>query len=463
MRYPLLFIPYFLAVIFDSDPDISYMIAWLGSFWIFWLSISDRIKPLRKDLPLADQFMRPVILTQLIFAGYMAVTSIFFFLDLHEFAFTSKPLFHLNGWKWIPVVAKCQRMYCLAHACFTSALLFFERENNHLPNRFKVVTFNSESLLWFTGLFLVLSILSRFIPGMVQLLTRFTNLTLITSILALVFAIREKRRFLILFGWALFASNMLAAFLSGWKEVVLVPLIILFVLIYPNYKRLVIIVGVPFFILLLYFLPAYNEIVRAKSWSKGVESQKAATDALDKIRQGKVDVQDRNWDFLVLRISEIYMFTKYAQFVPDRHEYYGMQIASQALAALVPRVLIDNKENLEELVMKRVFEAGITSKRGNSISAKPAVVVDAYLSGAELGIVITFLIVGSLAAISSLECERLFGGYMQGSAWMYTGLFSVFWRGNCFEFMLGTVFWSFVVMYLLFIAGKQFGLIKRVP
>jgi hypothetical protein len=35
------------------------------------------------------------------------------------------------------------------------------------------------------------------------------------------------------------------------------------------------------------------------------------------------------------------------------------------------------------------------------------------------------------------------------------------WKGQAFEFFFNTVFWSFIIMYALFVAGRMFGLIYR--
>ncbi|MBS1503819.1 MAG: hypothetical protein JST32_17250, partial [Bacteroidetes bacterium] len=44
-RYIVLYLPWMLSVIFRSDVEFSYWIAWLGSFLIFFLTLSGWVRP----------------------------------------------------------------------------------------------------------------------------------------------------------------------------------------------------------------------------------------------------------------------------------------------------------------------------------------------------------------------------------------------------------------------------------
>ena len=94
-------------------------------------------------------------------------------------------------------------------------------------------------------------------------------------------------------------------------------------------------------------------------------------------------------------------------------------------------------------------------------SAKPAVIVDGFLSGGVLGIWITLFLYGAFAQGINNKAEELFGGYFLGSAFVYTGLFRMFWRGNCFEFLFNNIFWSFISMYILFYLLKKIGVLYQ--
>ena len=103
---------------------------------------------------------------------------------------------------------------------------------------------------------------------------------------------------------------------------------------------------------------------------------------------------------------------------------------------------------MEDLVMERVYAAGVVN-RGSNVSAKPAFVVDAYLSDGAVGVFIALLIYGALTQLISTLAERLFGGYVLGTALIFTGLFQILWRGLSFEFLINAVFWSVVSMLLI--------------
>ena len=79
-RYFVLFIPWLMATLIQSYAIESYFIAWLGTILIFILTLSGWVKPLPNDLPIEQQLLRPIFLVQIIFAGYMSFTSIFYFL-----------------------------------------------------------------------------------------------------------------------------------------------------------------------------------------------------------------------------------------------------------------------------------------------------------------------------------------------------------------------------------------------
>jgi hypothetical protein len=78
-RVLVLFLPWVFALVLKDIPVLSYFVAWLGSFLIFFLTMSGWVKPVPKDRTIAEQLMRPLFLVQIIFAGYMASTTIFYF------------------------------------------------------------------------------------------------------------------------------------------------------------------------------------------------------------------------------------------------------------------------------------------------------------------------------------------------------------------------------------------------
>jgi hypothetical protein len=108
--------------------------------------------------------------------------------------------------------------------------------------------------------------------------------------------------------------------------------------------------------------------------------------------------------------------------------------------------------------MERVYENDVV-ERHSGASAKPKFVVDAYLSWGALGLLIGSLLYGMVASLASRLAERWFGGYLLGSGLVYLSLFRILWMSNSFEFLFNTVFWSFVFMGILFVAGRMSGLL----
>src|SRR5690625_4428287 len=88
--YALLFVPYLASLGASGSPGTSYMIAWSGSWFILWMSLSGKVKPLPTDRPFRHQILRPIIFTQLVFVRSNGLTSIFCFFDLNGFYYLSR-------------------------------------------------------------------------------------------------------------------------------------------------------------------------------------------------------------------------------------------------------------------------------------------------------------------------------------------------------------------------------------
>src|ERR1700749_665854 len=122
----ILFLPWLIALIFQNFLVFSYFTAWLGSFLIFGLTLSGWARPIPKDRAIAEQLMRPIFLVQITFAGYMATTSIFYFLDTMGYIY-----FHPSGLSMLvdqerlAGLAQSQRYYCLGHASMVTGILVF--------------------------------------------------------------------------------------------------------------------------------------------------------------------------------------------------------------------------------------------------------------------------------------------------------------------------------------------------
>jgi len=457
-RLGLLFIPYLLAVLFQDAPSLSYAIAWLGSFWIFYLTLSGKIKTLPGEGSLAHQLFRPIGTTQIVFAGYTAVTSIFYFLSLKGYYYFDHSALAVASSHELTLAAEAQRYYVLVHAAFATGVLIFMdyRRSGAWKLREDIDRTRFMLVLAVGSLFVAQAL--KWAPGLGQVQVRLAVLALVASVLSFALSVIQGRSGLILLNAGVYGVNLVEAFLSGWKEEVLVVFLLLGIFLYPVYKRTVAVFAPVGLAVLLVLLPAYNGIFRDLNWEGNIDTRKAAEVAMNQVMEGRVDVARQNWSFLTNRFSEIGLFTNYIDDVPDRRPYYGSTIVENGLLGVIPRALWAGKPNMERLAMERAYDHGGIS-RNSEVSAKPQFVVDAYLSWGALGVLIGGVIFGMVASLASRLAERWFGGYLLGSGLVYTAFFRIFWKGSAFEFFIGAVFWSFVLMGLLFLAGRITGIL----
>lgn len=460
-RFLLLILPWILSVLFNAIPLISYFIAWFGSFYIFYLSVKGHIKPIPHDLKFSEQLMRPLFLPHIIFAGYMCCTSIFYLMSvLGYYNFTAPASNYFVDLNQLEYVAQCQRYYCLGHAAFVTGIIThmdYTKKPKYYLNIKDTATFlllAAIILLPFANLFLL-------IPGLRQFFFQFQALSFMAGTLALAFAIPLKKPGNTILCGILFFTNVSQALLSGFKEPIIISFLVLGVFLYPFYKKFVLITFIPVMFILFFLLPTYARVFRANAWSGEETSENASEIAIDAVlNQTDEEVDESNWDFLTGRLSEISMFTIYAKSTPLQIDYYGLDLVKQAVMVIIPRAFWPEKPIPEEIVMERVYNAGVVA-RGSIVSAKPPIIVDGYLSGGSMGIVITLFLYGSVNQLISRKAEKLFGGYIIGTAFIFSGLFQIFWRGNSFEFLFNSVMWSFISMMAIFYVLKYYKIIKE--
>ena len=142
------------------------------------------------------------------------------------------------------------------------------------------------------------------------------------------------------------------------------------------------------------------------------------------------------------------MFTNFVKSTPEKVDFYKFQLLQQSAIVLVPRALWPSKPITEDMVMERVYNADVIN-RGSNVSAKPAYIVDAYLSYGVLGILIALFAYGAVTQAISQHAEKLFGGYILGTALIFSGLFQILWRGLSFEFLINSVFWAYISMLII--------------
>lgn len=453
--YALLYVPFVGALLLSGAPLASFFIAWAGSFWILWLSLSGRVKPFEGGGTALDQILRPIALTQILFVTYNFVGSVFYVADLFGYYYLEQLTGGVVPYGEVAVVAEAQRYYVLAHASIVVGM--FAAMDYTRSGEWQVRPLRNPPLALFA--IAVAAYLGAEALGVGnQFGGRLDRFSLIATILGLALAIVERRWSLILVGSALYLFSISEALLSGWKEEVLTPVLLLAVFLYP-YARRLILFGAPIaLVFLLAVLPAYTNVVRSMSWRGGAEAEEGAAVAIEEIREGGIDLGQTNWSFLAYRLTQVSMFTEFIHWVDSGGGHYGTQILEQAAIGLVPRALWSEKPNMEVLAMERIYAMGIVESYSD-VSAKSPYVVDGYLSYGTAGVALFSLLFGLLASWGSRASERWFGGYLWGGGLVFTAMFTVFWKGSGFEFFFNTVLWSFILLVPLFWIGRSTGVL----
>ena len=451
-----IFAPWLISSFVSYNPVASYCFAWLGSFFIFYYSTKRVMKAMNTDLELHFQVMRPLILIQLIYAGLMCASSIFFFLDHLGYYFWSgfqQREFKVNA--FTDQLAYCQRLYVFAHAALVSGMIICLKPDKVPGYRWSNTA--SQHVIPILGILLLTSYsLSKF-----NALSQFAVLLLpVTRTLAAMMVLKglsQKRPILLVAGGTLLFYQLYQTAQSGYKEGVFVTFILLAAVLYPRYKHSVAGIGLPCLMLLLYFLPTWNNTIRTVAWMDALPLEQATEQAYDQLVSNNDDIVKQNsWDFLKNRFSEIGMFSKYVAHVPANRDYYGTEILEDAMLALIPRALWPAKPNTEETSMIRVYDAGVVSEHSDA-SAKTRTVVDGYLSAGYPGILLTMLCYGVACQSLCNLAERLFGGYQIGCIIIFNGMFQQLWRGNNLEFIINNIVYGLLLMLITFQIIKQAG------
>ncbi|MCX5706527.1 MAG: hypothetical protein NTW13_02495 [Candidatus Omnitrophica bacterium] len=464
LRSSLLFFPSIISFLFSPWPGVSYFISWFGSFFILFWTISGNAVALPEDLPASQQFFRPVFLSQIVFVSFNVLSSIFFFLDSSGFYYFKPGNPVMNYDSVLLQIAQCQRYYLLGHAAVAFGIVLHMKYDLHPKWIIRVKNYSTLFFYIAVTTFLASLIVAK-IYVLAELSSRLRVLALVSSVLSFTFNLSEKNKLLLLGNTVILLGNFYLSIISAWKAESITLLLLLFVPLYAKFKKLAItlfLVGVTLWFL---FIPYYTQMFRTKYWAEEASTEEALIHAYTETKFSSFDsLAVNNWFFLVNRLSEIGLFIKYVGYTPSiRGDYYGLQIVSQSLHALLPRAIDRYKPDLEELVMERVYENDVVGRptKHARVSAKPQFIVDGYLTAGWLGILIACYIYGALASILSRTCERYFSGYIFGTALIFNSLFQVFWRGQCFEFLTGKLVWSIAMLFLVFIIGRFTGLLKR--
>lgn len=436
--------PWLLAELLQYEPCLSYLIAWLGSFFIFYLTITSAIRYMPVDLPRSQQIMRPIILLQLVFAGFMCCTSIFYFIDQLYYGY-----FREEFITDLYLIAYCQRLALLGHTALVYGIIW--SINRQSPVNYR---FTGPLLPLLIKLCLVsygVSITLEKIPALIQFKYNLLAVSMACGTLTLVLALVQKKLLPFLFGIVVLAANILTASLSGFKEAIIIQLIFLLCLLFPHYKKTVSLATIPCLYICLYILPTFTLIVRQQAWTGLRSKEDARIQAFQTFfdEDSESLILENNWQFLTTRLSEIKMFSQFVVRTP-REQSYNREILQNALYALVPRALWSEKPNTEAVAMERVYAYHVVH-RASAASAKTRPIVDAYLTGGSLAIWISLFFYGVIAQLLCNSAERLFAGYQFGCVIIFNGIFQQLWRGNTFEFLLNNILYGYILMRLIFL------------
>jgi len=444
-----LYLPVLVSFLLINSPIISYYVAWSGSLFIFYTTILSPVAIINQDLPIHKQIMRPLFLTQLIFAGFMCTTSIFYFMDHLGYRYLTEINYgaQFKENERTAIIASCQRISLLAHAALVTGMLLVQKQHIMIKS---IKTFEDDDfLIWLSIIVFGIGSLAQRFSGLSQIALPLTLIGISCAAVLFVKGFNIKNIKYLSIGATIFFLNFLHASLSGYKEPIIINIIVIACVFFPYYKKLILYLAIPVAYVLLYFLPTYNNTVR-QSWSGEVSAEEAQSEAFENLSTtNKEKIEDTNWGFLTRRLSEIEMFTQFVDYVPSHHPYYDWEIVENSLEGLIPRIFWSEKPNMETVSMQRVYDAGVAHQT-STVSAKTRPVVDAYLSFGISGVFFFMLLYGMLVQHLSDKAEEIFGGYELGCVIMFNSIFQGLWRGNNFEFMFNNIFWGYVIMWFLF-------------
>lgn len=445
----ILYIPVVFAYFLVNSPIISYFIAWGGSFFIFYITWFSPSAYYDRSIPIYKQVMRPIFLTQFIFAGFMCSTSIFYFMDHLGYRFLTEQNYGIQfrESEQTDLIATAQRLSLLAHAAMTSGLILamnLDKQKARYVQAFE----NNDFLIWLGIIVFGIGSICQQLSGLSQIAIPLTIIGISCSAILFLKGVIHKNMNYLGIGATIFILNFIHASLSGYKEPIITNIIFLACVFFPYYKKTIIYLAVPVGYLLLYFLPTYNNTVR-QSWNGEISAEEAQNQAFTNLNQStNEDIENTNWAFLTRRLSEIEMFTQFINYVPAKHDFYQWEIIGDSFEALIPRLFWSEKPNMETVSMQRVYDAGVANKMSR-VSAKTRPVVDAYLSWGIPGVFFCMMIYGLLIQYLCNTAEKLFGGYELGCVIIFNSIFQGLWRGNNFEFMFNNIFWGFIIMMVL--------------
>jgi len=268
--------------------------------------MSGSIRPIPNDRPIHQQILRPLFLTQITFAGFFCLTSIF-----HVWSLLNSP--DVGSWYAVDQfqrVAAAQRYYVLGHAAFATGLLLAMDYRASGTWTFNLSLSPPRLALALSLTAFALSFVVSQIPGLGQFAVKLRYLAAVSSVLSFALSIRKGDGLVMAVSGVAYFYALGQSFLSGWKHQILAIIGLLLVFLYPYYRRTVTLSGIAVVLFAATLLPAYNGVFRQLNWQGDVSAQRAATQSVALVASGEIDISEKSWEFLEGRATEIGLFTR---------------------------------------------------------------------------------------------------------------------------------------------------------
>jgi hypothetical protein len=453
IRILVIFLPYLVGLMWRDQPEASIALSLVSSILIAGIAQTDWFRQSGEKMGFTHHLLRPASMFHFIFVAYNVLGGAAYALNAAGYTL-GRTVIPSTGDLFL--LAECQRLMLLSHTSITAGMKLAGFRYEKPKYMFPSIPPYSLIIVSFIGLGLGTLISSM--PLLGQLSQKFLMISTAAISVDIALCIQRKRFNNLLLTLVLLGLNLLQQAVSGWKGGLLSTMIILGAMLYPLMPRRVILGGVAFLLFwALYFYP-FGLALRPLIWHQGVEQDRAVEMSMDRALNMSLDERlDTVWEMMVGRANDLDQFVKYVEYVPANHPYYQFEILNNATIALIPRILWQEKPDLEKISMQRVYEAGIASRQSD-VSAKSNFYQDAYLSWGEEGIILTCLLFGILTSLFSRACERLFGGYVIGTCIIYTSLFSaIVNQPSNFEYFLAASAMAIVLMLAIFALGRTTG------
>lgn len=462
MRSFIVYLPCIIAFSYSNEPETAYWIAWGGSWFILAVTFLGIAQDKPKDLGFFEQFFRPYLYMQLMFAVTNCLSSVFYFFHLNGFMFFDRIDTDITQEAAFSI-ANAQFYCLLAHAAYTQGVIlnipkyksqkldFQAKLDSNKLSKISFAAFLATIVIGFTG---VGGAISSVLNGICMMAT----------ILSFVLAIETKKN--IAFASTMFLLIFMYVMSLGMKEYIITIIIILTINLFPKYKLQTII----FFLVIsniVIYIPAYVTNLRIIVWYGGGTALEAFEKTYEEATSKDEEVNEKSkklqWQFLAFRFSEIGMLEQYMAYVPSQRDFYGTEILKDAIMGFIPPIIRPDGKSVDKTAMERAFSAGVLDRFVGEAgtSAKPSLVADTYLMGGAFGVIVMCFIYGWLATFFSILCEKKFGGYSIGTIIICNSVFGMLTKGGCTENMFVGIYYGVIILSGLVIISKYFNFLQK--